>query len=59
METATGNVISDYAIETTTNELPIPIGEERSVDVNFTTLYKTVSISTRKGIKNMVKDCGC
>lgn len=59
METATGNVVSDYAIETTTNELPIPIGEDMSVDLNFTTLYKTVSISTRKGIKNMMKDCGC
>ena len=59
METATGNVISDYAIETTINGLPVPIGNDITLDLNFASLYKAVSISTRKGIKNMVKDCGC
>lgn len=59
METATGDVISDYAIETTINEFPIPIGDGETLDLKFETLYKAVSISTRKGIKNMMKDCGC
>jgi hypothetical protein len=59
METATGDVISDYAIETTISEFPIPIGDGETLDLNFGTLYKAVSISTRKGIKNMMKDCGC
>lgn len=59
METATGNVVSDYAIETTIDGLPIPIGDGVSLDLNFASLYKAVSISTRKGIKNMMKDCGC
>jgi hypothetical protein len=59
METATGDVISDYAIETTIDGIPIPISDGVSLDLNFASLYKAVSISTRKGIKNMVKDCGC
>jgi len=59
METATGDVISDYAIETTISEFPIPISDGETLDLNFGTLYKAVSISTRKGIKNMMKDCGC
>lgn len=59
METATGDVITDYAIETTISEFPIPIGDGETLDLNFGTLYKAVSISTRKGIKNMMKDCGC
>ncbi len=58
METATGNVISDYAVETTISEFPIPIGEGQTLDLNFGTLYKAVSVSTRKGIKNLMKDCG-
>lgn len=59
METATGDIISDYAIETTISEFPIPIGDGETMDLNFGSLYKAVEISTRKGIKNMVKDCGC
>lgn len=59
METATGEVISDYAINTTISGLPIPIGEGESVDVNFASLAKAVTISTRKGIKNLMKDCSC
>ncbi|MDR7128777.1 hypothetical protein J2X69_001109 [Algoriphagus sp. 4150] len=59
METATGNIISDYAIETTISEFPIPIGDGETLDLNFGSLFKAVSISTRKGIKNIVKDCGC
>ncbi|WP_439487543.1 hypothetical protein [Algoriphagus sp.] len=58
METATGNIISDYAVETTISEFPIPIGDEQTLDLNFGTLYKAVSVSTRKGIKNLIKDCG-
>ncbi|WP_192347691.1 hypothetical protein [Algoriphagus sp. Y33] len=59
METATGDIISDYAIETTINGLPIPIGDGQTMDLNFGSLYKAVSISTRKGVKNLMKDCGC
>ncbi|UZD21065.1 hypothetical protein PBT90_15965 [Algoriphagus halophytocola] len=59
METATGNVISDYAVETSISEFPIPFGEEQTLDLNFGTLYKAVSVSTRKGIKNLIRDCGC
>ncbi|WP_140160567.1 hypothetical protein [Algoriphagus antarcticus] len=59
METATGDIISDYAIETTISEFPIPIGDGETLDLNFGSLYKAVEISTRKGIKNMMKDCGC
>ncbi|MCE7056950.1 hypothetical protein LZF95_19880 [Algoriphagus sp. AGSA1] len=51
METATGNIISNYAIETTISEFPIPIGDEQTLDLNFGTLYKVVSVSTRKGTK--------
>jgi hypothetical protein len=59
METATGDIISDYAIQTTISEFPIPIGDGETMDLNFGTLYKAVQISTRKGIKNLIKDCDC
>lgn len=59
METATGDIISDYAINTTIGGLPIPIGNRASINVNFSSLSRAVVISTRKGIKNLVKDCGC
>lgn len=59
METATGEVLSDYAITTTIDGLPIPIGDGQSMSMNFASLTQAVSISTRKGIKNLVKDCSC
>jgi hypothetical protein len=59
METATGDIISDYAINTTIGGLPIPIGDRGSINLNFASLSQAVAISTRKGIKNLVKDCGC
>jgi hypothetical protein len=59
METATGDIISDYAINTTIGGLPIPIGNKESMSLNFASLSRAVAISTRKGIKNLVKDCGC
>lgn len=59
METATGDIISDYAITTSISGLPIPIGEGEVTNVNFASLYKAVEISTRKGIKNMMRDCEC
>jgi hypothetical protein len=59
METATGDIISNYAINTTIGGLPIPIGNRASINVNFASLSQAVVISTRKGIKNLVKDCGC
>ena len=59
METSTGNILNDYTIETTISEFPIPIGDGETLDTNFGSLYKAVSTSTRKGVKNMIKDCGC
>ena len=59
METATGEVLSDYAITTTIDGLPIPIGDGQSMSMNFASLTQAVSISTSKGIKNLVKDCSC
>lgn len=59
METATGDIISDYAVNTTIDGLPIPLGDGESMSLNFASLSKAVSISTRKGIKNLVKDCEC
>ena len=59
METATGEIISDYAVNTTIDGLPIPLGDGESMSSNFASLSKAVSISTRKGIKNLVMDCEC
>jgi hypothetical protein len=59
METATGEIISDYAVNTTIDGLPIPLGDGESMSLNFASLSKAVSISTRKGIKNLVNDCEC
>ena len=59
METATGEIISDYAVNTTIDGLPIPLGDGESMSLNFASLSRAVSISTRKGIKNLVKDCEC
>jgi hypothetical protein len=59
METATGDIISDYAITTTIGGIPIPIGDWGSINLNYASLAQAVAISTRKGIKNLVKDCGC
>ncbi len=59
METATGEIISDYAVNTTIDGLPIPLGDGESMSSNFASLSKAVSISTRKGIKNLVMDREC
>ncbi|MHA7131580.1 hypothetical protein [Algoriphagus namhaensis] len=59
METATGEVISDYAVTTTIDGLPIPIGDGESASLNFASLAQAVRISVRKGIKNFVADCSC
>lgn len=58
-ETATGDIVSDYAVETTMNGLPIPIGEGETLSMNFGSVAKAVTVATRKGIKNLVKDCSC
>lgn len=57
-ETATGNIISENSVETSTGGFPIPIGDGETIDLNSASLFKAVRISTRKGIKNMMKDCG-
>ncbi|MFC3879070.1 hypothetical protein ACFOSV_02730 [Algoriphagus namhaensis] len=59
METATGEVISDYAVTTTIDGLPIPLGEGESASLNFASLAQAVRINVRKGIKNFVADCIC
>lgn len=59
METSTGEIISDYAVNTTIDGLPIPVGDGEIMSLNFASLSKAVSISTRKGIKNLVSDCEC
>ncbi len=59
METATGEIISDYAVNTTIDGIPIPVGDGEIMSLNFASLSRAVSISTRKGIKNLVKDCEC
>ncbi|MFC5627168.1 hypothetical protein [Algoriphagus winogradskyi] len=58
-ETATGNIISENSIETILGGFPIPIGDGETIDLNSASLFKAVRISTRKGIKNMMKDCRC
>ncbi|SDD67485.1 hypothetical protein SAMN04488104_104616 [Algoriphagus faecimaris] len=58
-ETATGDIVSDYAVETTINGLPIPIGDGETLSMNFGSVAKAVTVATRKGIKNLVKDCSC
>lgn len=58
-ETATGDIVSDYAVEATINGMPIPIGDGETMNLNFGSVSRTVSIATRKGIKNLVLDCNC
>jgi len=58
METATGNIISENSVETSMGGFPIPIGDGETIDLNTASLFKAVKISTRKGIKNLMKDCG-
>jgi hypothetical protein len=59
METTTGNIISENSVETSLEGFPIPIGDGETIDLNSASLFKAVKISVRKGIKNMMKDCGC
>lgn len=56
-ETATGNIISEKSVETNMGGFPIPIGDGETIDLNSASLFKAVRISTRKGIKNLIKDC--
>ncbi|MEP0711841.1 hypothetical protein [Algoriphagus sp.] len=58
-ETATGEIISENSIDTSMGGFPIPIGDDDTIDLNSASLFKAVRISIRKGIKNMMKDCGC
>ncbi len=54
-----GRIEADYSVQTTQSSMPIPIGEEETLDLNFGTIAQSISIATRKGLKFMVKDCGC
>jgi hypothetical protein len=58
-ETATGEIVSDYAVETTIDGLPIPIGDSESISMNFASIEQAVRLSVLKGVRNLVEDCSC
>lgn len=59
VESETANIVSDYSIQTVQNGIPIPIGGGETMDLNFGSISQAVGIATRKGIKNLIKDCSC
>lgn len=58
-ETATGEIVSDYAVETTIDGIPIPVGDSESLSLNFGSIEQAVRLSVQKGIRNLVEDCSC
>lgn len=58
-ETATGEIVSDYAVETTIDGIPIPVGDSESLSLNFGSIEQAVRLSVQKGIRNLVQDCSC
>lgn len=55
----TGRIEADYSVQTTQSGLPIPIGDEETLELNFGSIAQSISIAARKGLKYMVADCGC
>ncbi|WP_155847197.1 hypothetical protein [Algoriphagus marincola] len=58
-ETAMGEIVSDYAVETTIDGIPIPVGDSESLSLNFGSIEQAVRLSVQKGIRNLVQDCSC
>lgn len=59
LETATGEIVSDYAVKTTIGGVPIPIGDSESITLNFASIVQAVRLSVLKGVRNLVEDCSC
>lgn len=59
IDTHSTDILADYAIQTTQNGIPIPIGDEESLDLNFGSVSQAITIATRKGMRHLIEDCGC
>jgi hypothetical protein len=59
IETATGNIVSDNAIITEINAWGTPDKDGGVNFWNFGSVSQAIRKGTDKGVKNMVKDCGC
>lgn len=59
VESETARIVSEYSIQTTQNAMPIPIGDGKSMDLNFGSISQAIKIATRKGIRHLIDDCSC